>query len=208
MGRYTGPVCRICRGQGEKLFLKGEKCYTPKCTFEKRPFAPGQRSMRRRKVSDRGLQLRAKQKVRVSYGMLERQFLRFYETAVRRPGVTGDNLLRMLELRLDSVVFHLGFADSRAQARQIALHGHITTNGRKDGIPSHVLKPGDVIGWTERGRNSSYFATLKEVIESKNIPSWLSLDTAAMTGRIVSAPDLEEANARFNTATIVEFYSR
>jgi len=145
VARYRGPVCRICRRLGEKLYLKGEKCYTPRCAFERRPFAPGQRSMRRRKVSDRGLQLREKQKARASYGVLERQFHRYYERAVRRTGITGDNLLRILELRLDNVVYRLGFADSRAQARQLVRHGHISINERKADIPSHMVKLNDVI---------------------------------------------------------------
>jgi small subunit ribosomal protein S4 len=208
MARYTGPVCRLCRRLGDKLYLKGEKCFTPKCPFEKRPFAPGQRSTRRRKVSDRGLQLREKQRGRAVYGILERQFRRYYEEAVRRHGVTGENLLRTLELRLDNVVYRLGFADSRAQARQIVLHGHIAINGRKSAIPSHVLKVGDVISLTQRGSKSEYFKIVGEQIASKSIPSWLSLDTAAMTGRILSLPEVEEIGAKFNPATIVEYYSR
>ncbi len=139
MARYTGPVCRLCRRLGDKLYLKGEKCYSPKCPFERRPFAPGQRSARRRKVSDRGLQLREKQRARAIYGVLERQFRRYDAEAVRRPGVSGDTLLRLLELRLDNLLFRLGFADSRAQGRQVVLHEHITVNGRKAHTPSHVL---------------------------------------------------------------------
>ena len=208
MARYTGPVCRLCRRLGDKLYLKGEKCFTPKCPFEKRPFAPGQRSTRRRKVSDRGLQLREKQRGRVIYGIVERQFHRYYEDAVRRHGVTGENLLRSLELRLDNVVYRLGFADSRPQARQIALHGHIAVNGRKSAIPSHVLKMNDVISLTQRGSKTEYFKIVSEQIASKSIPSWLSLDTASMTGRILALPEVEEIGAKFNPATIVEYYSR
>ena len=208
MARYTGPVCRLCRRLGDKLYLKGEKCFTPKCPFEKRPFAPGQRSTRRRKVSDRGLQLREKQRGRVIYGILERQFHRYYEEAVRRHGVTGENLLRTLELRLDNVVYRLGFADSRPQARQIALHGHIAINGRKSAIPSHVLKTNDVISLTQRGSKTEYFKIVSEQIASKSIPSWLSLDAANMTGRILALPEVEEIGAKFNPATIVEYYSR
>ncbi len=207
MARYTGPVCRICRGLGEKLYLKGEKCYT-KCTIEKRPFPPGQRSTRRRKVSDRGLQLREKQKVRTHYGLMERQFLRFYNEAVRRPGITGDNLLRMLEMRMDSLVFHLGFADSRRQARQLVSHGNIAVNGRKSSIPSRILKVGDIIGWSEGGQKTGYFAARKEQMGGKKAPDWLVLDLAGMTGRILADADVTEANERFNTATIVEYYSR
>ena len=208
MARYTGPVCRLCRRLGDKLYLKGEKCFTPKCAFEKRPHPPGPRSQRRRKVSDRGLQLREKQRGRAVYGILERQFHRYYEEAVRRHGVTGDNLMRTLELRLDNVTFRLGFADSRAQARQIVLHGHLTVNGRRAAIPSHVLKIGDELGLTSRGQKSEYFKIVSENISSKQIPSWLSLDAGAMVGRVVTLPEVEEIGAKFNPATIVEYYSR
>ena len=208
MARYTGPVCRLCRRLGDKLYLKGEKCFTPKCAFEKRPYPPGPRSQRRRKVSDRGLQLREKQRGRAVYGILERQFHRYYEEAVRRHGVTGDNLMRTLELRLDNVTFRLGFADSRAQARQIVLHGHLTVNGRRAAIPSHVLKIGDELGLTSRGQKSEYFKIVSENISSKQIPSWLSLDAGAMVGRVVTLPEVEEIGAKFNPATIVEYYSR
>ncbi len=208
MARYTGPVCRICRRLGDKLYLKGEKCFTPKCPFERRPYPPGPRSTRRRKVSDRGLQLREKQRARAIYGILERQFRNYYEMAVKRHGVTGENLLRTLELRLDNVVFRLGFADSRPQARQLVLHGHVTVNGRKSAIPSHVLKLGDGLGLTSRGRKSEYFQTVAENISSKQVPTWLEMDPAQLTGKIVSAPEVEEIGAKFNPATIVEYYSR
>ncbi len=208
MARNTGSVCRICRRLGDKLYLKGERCFTPKCAFERRPYAPGQRSARRRKISDRGLQMREKQKARGVYGVLERQFRRYYEEAVRRHGVTGEILLRTLELRIDNVVYRLGCADSRNQARQLVRHGHITVNGRKSGIPSHVLKPGDEVGWTSRGRNSEYFKIVSETVQSKSIPSWLTLDLANMTGRVVTVPEMEEIGAKFNPATIVEYYSR
>ncbi len=208
MARYSGPVCRICRRLGDKLYLKGEKCFTPKCPFERHPYPPGPRSTRRRKVSDRGLQLREKQRARAIYGILERQFHNYYEMAVKRHGVTGENLLRTLELRLDNVVYRLGFADSRAQARQLVLHGHITVNGRKSAIPSHVLKPGDGLGLTSRGRKSEYFQTVGENISSKQVPTWLEMDPAQLTGKIVSAPEVEEIGAKFNPATIVEYYSR
>ena len=208
MARNTGPVCRACRRLGDKLYLKGEKCFTPKCAFERRPYPPGQRSTRRRKVSDRGLQWREKQKARAVYGILEAQFHKYYEEAVRRHGVTGEILLRTLELRIDNVVYRLGCADSRNQARQLVRHGHITVNGRKSGIPSHVLKPGDEVGWTSRGRNSEYFKIVSETAQSKSIPSWLTLDLANMTGRVVTVPEMEEIGAKFNPATIVEYYSR
>jgi small subunit ribosomal protein S4 len=208
MARYNGPVCRLCRRLGDKLYLKGEKCFSPKCAFERRPFAPGQRSMRRRKVSDRGLQLREKQRARAVYGVLERQFRRYYAEAVRRHGVSGDNLLRILEMRLDNLLYRLGFAESRAQGRQVVLHEHITVNGRKAHTPSHVLKVGDVIGWTAQGQSSRYFEVVKEQMASKNIPSWLSVEADAMTGRVLAQPEIEEIGAKFSPATVVEYYSR
>jgi len=208
MARNTGPVCRLCRRLGDKLYLKGEKCFTPKCAFERRPYPPGQRSTRRRKVSDRGMQLREKQRGRVIYGILERQFNKYYEEAAKRHGVTGENLLRTLELRLDNVVYRLGLADSRPQARQIVLHGHIAVNGRKSAIPSHVLKPNDELKLTSRGTKSEYFKVVAEQLASKSIPSWLSLDIANMNGRILTLPEMEEIGAKFNPATIVEYYSR
>ncbi len=208
MARYTGPVCRLCRRLGDKLYLKGEKCFTPKCPFEKRPYPPGQRSTCRRKVSDRGLQLREKQRARAIYGILERQFNKYYEVAAKRHGVTGETLLRTLELRMDNVAYRLGFSDSRQQARQLVLHGHIAVNGRKSAIPSHVLKPNDVVSLTSRGKKSEYFKAVSEQIASKNIPSWLSLDAANLTGRILALPEVEEIGPKFNVATIVEYYSR
>jgi small subunit ribosomal protein S4 len=208
MARYNGPVCRLCRRLGDKLYLKGEKCFSPKCAFERRPFAPGQRSMRRRKVSDRGLQLREKQRARAIYGVLERQFRRYYAEAVRRHGVSGDNLLRILEMRLDNLLYRLGFADSRAQGRQVVLHGHITVNGRKVHTPSYALKVGDVIGWTSQGLSSRYFEIVKEQMASKGIPSWLSVEADAMTGRVLGQPEIEEIGAKFSPATVVEYYSR
>ena len=178
MARYTEPRCRLCRRLGEKLFLKGEKCYT-KCTFDKRPFPPGPRATRRRKVSDRGLQWREKQKARAVYGILESQFRKYYEDAVRRPGVTGETLMRTLELRADNVVYRMGFADSRQQARQIVSHGQMAINGRKITIPSRILKPGDFVSWTTRGRNSEYYKIVSENVSSKTLPSWVSRDTTA-----------------------------
>jgi small subunit ribosomal protein S4 len=208
MAHYTGPVCRLCRRLGDKLYLKGEKCFSPKCPFERRPYPPGPRSMRRRKVSDRGFQLREKQRARATYGLLERQFRRYYAEAARRHGVSGDNLLRILEMRLDNLVYRLGFADSRAQGRQIVLHGHVTVNGRKAHAPSHVLKVGDVVGWTPRGQRSQYFEIVKEQMASKSVPSWLSVDAEAMIGRVLTQPEIEEIAAKFNPATVIEYYSR
>ena len=208
MARYTGPACRICRRLAEKLYLKGEKCYSQRCPFERRPYAPGRRSMRRRKVSDRGLQLREKQKARSTYGLLERQFRRYYREAVRRKGITGETLLRILEMRLDNVVYRLGFASSRSQGRQLVLHGHISINGRKADIPSHVIKVDDVIGWTARGAKSEIFQVVKEQVADRALPSWLSLDGEQMTGQVLSPPTMEDIGAKFDPATVVEYYSR
>lgn len=208
MARYTGPVCRLCRRIGIKLYLKGERCYTPKCPVERRPYPPGEHSQRRRRVSDRGLQLREKQKARNIYGILERQFHRYYEEAVRRRGVTGEHLVRLLEMRLDNVVHRLGFGDSRAQARQIVRHSHITINGRKTNIPSYQVKVGDVIGWTESGRRSEYYKMLQDKIEAQSTPSWLSLDKGTLTGRVVSEPTVSDIELLFDPSAIVEYYSR
>jgi small subunit ribosomal protein S4 len=207
MARYAGPRCRLCRRLGEKLYLKGEKCFT-KCVFDKRPYPPGPRQTRRRKVSDRGLQWREKQKARAVYGILESQFRKYYEDAVRRPDVTGDTLLRTLELRADNVAYRLGFADSRQQARQLVSHGMMSVNGRKITIPSRILKPGDSLAWTGRGRTSEYFKLVSENVSSKTLPSWLLRDTAAMSGKVEQLPEIEEIGAKFNPATIVEYYSR
>jgi small subunit ribosomal protein S4 len=207
MARYTDARCRICRRQGEKLYLKGDKCYS-NCIFDKRPFPPGQRSTRRRKISDRGLQWREKQKARAIYGVLESQFRKYYEQAVRVPGVTGEMLLRTLELRLDNVAFRLGYGDSRQQARQIVSHGLLSVNGRKTTIPSRLLKIGDTVGWTKRGGDSEYFKIVAEKIASKATPSWVSRDDTAMTGKVEQLPEMEEIAAKFNVATIVEYYSR
>lgn len=208
MARYKDADCRICRRHGEKLFLKGTKCMGPKCTLEKRPNPPGVAQTRRRKISDRGLQLREKQKARFAYGVLERQFRRYYEEAARRPGVTGENLVRILESRLDNVVHRLGWADSRDQARQIVNHGHITLNGRKTDIPSARVKVGDVIGWTERGRKTEYFKIVQESMRNVNPPQWLALDPAAMTGRVLALPTRADGDRTFNENVIVEYYSR
>lgn len=208
MARYTDAVCRLCRRNGEKLFLKGDRCFSPKCAIERRPTPPGQRLARRRKISDRGLQLREKQKARQSYGLLERQFHRLYEEASRRPGVTGENLLQMLELRLDNVVYRLGFAESRAQARQVVRHGHILLNGHKVDIPSVELRLGDHIGWTERGRRTKFFTQVKEWQGGRELPGWLTVDPLALEGAVAALPVPAEIDARFNESAIVEYYSR
>ena len=207
MARYTGPVCRICRRYGEKLMLKGDKCVT-KCTLDKRPTPPGQTATtRRRKLSDRALQLREKQKARHSYGVLEKQFRHYYEEAVRLPGVTGENLVRLLEMRLDNVVHKMGFADSLRQARQLVRHGHIMLNGRKTNVPSAATKPGDVIGWTATSKKSEYYKFAQANMQSTRAPEWLNVDTGQMTGRLVSAAPAGPVGT-FDPAIIVEYYSR
>jgi small subunit ribosomal protein S4 len=188
--------------------LKGDKCVT-KCTLEKRPTPPGQQATgRRRKLSDRALQLREKQKARYSYGVLEKQFVDYYEDAVRLPGVTGENLVRQLELRLDNVVHKMGFGDSLAQARQFINHGHIALNGRRTNVASAATKPGDTVGWSARGRKTEAFKYAQENMTNKKIPSWLNVDANAMTGRVLSAPAAGETVSQFDPAVIVEYYSR
>jgi small subunit ribosomal protein S4 len=208
MARYTGSVCRLCRRYGEKLYLKGDRCFGPKCAFTKRPTPPGNASQRRRKVSDRGLQLREKQRARVFYGLLERQFRGYYNEALRKTGVTGDALIRSLESRLDNIVYRLGLADSRKQARQLVRHGHISLNDRKTDIPSAMVKVGDNVGFSERGKKTEYAKIVQETLKSKQAPSWLSLDLAAMRGRVIGEPTLEQAEAFFDPNVIVEYYSR
>jgi len=209
MARYTGPVCRLCRRYGDKLYLKGERCMGPKCAFERRPTAPGQQKFgRRRRVSDRSLQLREKQRARFTYGMMERQFRRYYRDAIRRSGVTGDTMIRLLEQRLDNVVFRLGFADSRSQARQIVRHGHIMLNGRPTDIPSCSVKVGDEIAWSAKGKRSELIKIMQDSLQSKEVPDWLGVDAATMTGRAIALPDVAQVGAKFDPAVIVEYYSR
>jgi len=208
MARYTGAVCRLCRRSGEKLLLKGSRCFTPKCAIDKRPKPPGQQTGRRRRTSDRALQLREKQKARYTYGTLEKQFRRTFIQAERQVGITGENLLVLLERRLDNAVYRLGFADSRSQARQLVQHGHIMLNGHKTNIPSCLVKEGDTISWREGSHNTEYYKQLAQDIEAKTVLSWLSLDRQNLVGQVLSLPTPEEIDARFNGKTIVEYYSR
>ncbi|MFC1992115.1 30S ribosomal protein S4 [Chloroflexota bacterium] len=204
MARYTGSVCKLCHRCNLKLMLKGDRCFTPKCAMDKRRRVTG----RRRRVSDRGLQLIEKQKVRYSYGVLERQFRRMFAQAEKLQGITGDNLLVLLERRLDNVVYRLGFADSRSQARQLVQHGHIVLNGRKTNIPSCLIKEGDTISWREQSTKTEYYKQLLQDIESKTIVSWLNLDRQRLVGQAISLPTPEEIGAEFNGKAIVEYYSR
>ncbi len=208
MARYVGAVCRRCRRSGEKLFLKGDRCFTPKCSIDKRPKPPGMQPRRRPRISDRGMQLREKQKARYSYGMMERQFRKTFAEAERQAGVTGDNLLILLERRLDNIVYRLGFSDSRNQARQLVRHGHIILNDRRTDVPSALVKEGDTIGWRKESAKSEYYKQLTQTIEAKTVPDWLSLDKKNLVGQMVSLPTPEGIEAPFNGKTIVEHYSR
>ncbi len=212
MGRYIGPVCKLCRREGEKLFLKGERCYSPKCSFEKRGFAPGQHGRgkqgRSERESDYARQLRAKQKARRVYGVLERQFRRYYETARGRHGLTGLTLLQILESRLDNVVFRMGFASSRSQARLLVTHGHFTVNGRRNDVPSTLLKEGDEIAIREGSAKLTYFKELPAYFEKRTSPAWLNRDAKKMAGSVSRFPERMEIDGTLNEQLIVEYYSR
>ncbi len=212
MARYTDAVCRLCRREGEKLFLKGERCYTPKCAFEKRPYAPGQHgkmnAARPGRTSDYGKQLRAKQKVRRVYGIYERQFRRFYGQATAMRGQTGPNLLVILETRLSNVIYRLGFAASRAQARILVSHGHFLVNGRRADIPSYGIEIDDVISVKESSKDNAYFKHLREDAEGRTVPTWLARDLTNLTGRMLRAPERSEIDGNLEEQLIVEYYSR
>jgi small subunit ribosomal protein S4 len=212
MAKYIGPVCKLCRREGEKLFLKGERCFSPKCSFDKRDYAPGQhgRNMSRRKKreSDYGRQLRAKQRARRVYGVLERQFSRYYKVALQRRGLTGLNLLQILESRLDNVVYRLGFASSRAEARLMVTHGHFVVNGRRTDIPSMLLKEGDELSVRDGSRKLPYFKNLGEIVEKRNVPAWLERDAKTLAGKVQRLPERSEIDGSLNEQLIVEYYSR
>jgi small subunit ribosomal protein S4 len=208
MARYTGPVCKLCRREGVKLFLKGDKCIT-KCTLERRNTRPGQHgASRTRKESGYAKQLREKQRVRRTYGVLERQFRREFSIAAARPGKTSENFLQLLEMRLDNLVYRLGFADSRAQARQLVNHGHFAVNGRKTDIPSFIAKPNDVITVRERSKGLEYFKARALMLAQKGVPTWLSLDTRELSGRVISVPSRTDLELPFDEQMVVEFYQR
>ena len=218
MAKLLSPVCKLCRREGEKLFLKGERCFTPKCSFEKRSFAPGQhgrtagrgggKGMGTGRVSDFARQLRAKQKARRIYGVLERQFRRYYDTAITGRRLTGLTLLQMLESRLDNVVFRLGFASSRSQARLLVTHGHFTVNGRRTDVPSMLLGEGDVIAVREGSSKLTYFKDLNAYAEKRNAPGWLSRDIKSMAGSVARMPERTEIDGSLDEQLIVEYYSR
>jgi len=211
MARYTGPVCKLCRREGEKLFLKGERCFTPKCAVERRTYPPGEHgrfSGRRSRESDYSLQLRGKQKAKRIYGVLERQFRRYFQEAQRRPGLTGLNLLQILESRLDNVIYRLGFADSRNQARQLVNHGHFTVNGRRNDVASTILQPGDVVAVREASTQREYFKTLRQAEETRTPPTWVEADLNNLSGRVIRLPERAEIDGNLNEQLIVEYYSR
>jgi small subunit ribosomal protein S4 len=213
MARYTGPVCKTCRREGEKLFLKGQRCFSPKCPFERdRGYPPGEHGrlsrFRRRRTSDYLRQLREKQKARRIYGVLERQFRRYFREAERRTGLTGENLLILLESRLDNVVYRLGFADSRAQARQLVQHGHFVVNGRRTNIPSYIVRPQDTIAVREASRKRTYFKERAQQLDEGTVLDWLSLDIGTMTARVLNSPAREDIAVPLEEQLIVEYYSR
>ncbi len=208
MARYTGAVCRQCRREGQKLFLKGEKCYSEKCAIVKREYAPGQHGRGRKKESEYGIQLRAKQKAKRYYGVLESQFRKYFEMAERREGRAGENLLRILESRLDNVVYRLGFASSRAEARQLVLHGHYTVNGKKVNIPSFLVKAGDVIAVSEKSRSSEKIKTVVETCGARPVPVWMDKNADALTAAITRLPNRDEIDLDVPEHLIVELYSK
>lgn len=205
MARYTGASCRLCRRENKKLFLKGERCYTDKCAVSRRASVPGQHGKARKKVSEYGLQLRAKQQARRFYGLLEGQFYKYFEMAERKTGVTGENLLRICESRLDNVVYRLGFAASRKEARQLVLHGHFTVNGKKATIPSILLKAGDVVAVVSK---SEKLKTTVEAFSARPVPKWLECNKTNMTGRVVELPKREDMDVDVEEHLIVELYSK
>jgi small subunit ribosomal protein S4 len=216
MSKNIGPVCKLCRREGEKLYLKGERCYTPKCAFERRSFAPGQHGRtgsrgggnRTGRESDYLRQLRAKQRARRVYGILERQFRRYYEVALQRRGLTGLNLLQILESRLDNVIYRLGYASSRAQARLLVTHGHFTVNGRRTDVPSMLLKDGDAIEVREGSRGLEYFKGLGDLADARTVPGWLNRDAKQLSGLVQRLPERAEIDGSLNEQLIVEYYSR
>jgi len=208
MARYVGPVCKLCRRENLKLFLKGERCYTDKCSFDRRPYPPGQHGQRRIKFTEYGVRLREKQKVRRIYGLLERQYRRYFSMADRTRGVTGENFLSLLERRLDSTCYRLGFASTRAEARQLVRHKHVAVNGRTVNIPSFLVKPGDKVTIRESSRAQARIATSLEAVDRRGVPGWLELDKAGFTGTIKTMPNREEITLPIAEQLIVEFYSR
>jgi small subunit ribosomal protein S4 len=208
MARYTDAVCRLCRREGEKLFLKGEKCYTDKCPVDRRSYPPGQHGQGRKKVSEYGLHLREKQKLRRIYGVLERQFEKYYETAASKRGVTGENLLQLLEMRLDNIVYRMGFAPSRPAARQLVMHGHVTVSGHKVDIPSYGVRAGDTIAVKETSHNMPMVKGSLEAAASRGVAKWLEVNFEQQTGKVLAVPAREQIEISVQEHLIVEHYSR
>ena len=208
MARYTGPACKLCRREGKKLYLKGERCTSGKCALDRRSTAPGQHGAAKKKMGEYGMQLREKQTTRRYYGVLEKQFKNYYEEAARKEGMTGENLLILLERRLDNTIYRMGLAESHRDARQLVLHAHFTLNGKKVNIPSILVKPGDVISVKESSRDSVKIKALAEALESKNAPKWLDVDKTNLTAKVVSFPAREDIDFEFNEQLIVELYSK
>ena len=209
MARYTDPVCRLCRREGGKLFLKGERCYTDKCAIERRNYAPGQHGQgRRRKISEYAVQLREKQRLKRMYGLLEKQFRNYFRMAERSRAVTGEALLTILERRLDNIVYRFGLATSRAEARQLICHRHFLVNGKKVDIPSYLTRPGDQLSVNERSRSKAVFKRAVETSERRGVPTWLELDAVGLTGRILKLPERSDITIPINERLIVELYSK
>ncbi len=208
MARYTGAVCKLCRREGQKLFLKGERCYSEKCSIVRRAYAPGQHGQARKKVSEFGIQLRAKQKAKRYYGVLESQFAKYFDMAERKAGVTGENLLSILERRLDNGVYRLGFANSRAEARQLVVHRHFTVNGVRVNIPSFLLKVGDVISIHEKSRESDKIKSILEITESRTVPTWMELDRTKLEATVSRIPNRDDIDLEIEEHLIVELYSK
>ena len=208
MARYTGAVCRLCRREGQKLFLKGERCYSGKCSVDRRAYAPGQHGQGRKKVSEYGLQLRTKQKARRYYGVLEKQFYHYFEMAERKAGVTGENLLSILESRLDNVVYRLGWASSRAEARQLVVHNHYAVNGRKVNIPSYLVKAGDVVAVCEKYRSNEKMKGVIEANAARPKPAWLDLDKDKLEAKVLNLPTRDQIDTPVEEQLIVELYSK
>lgn len=209
MARYTGPVCKLCRREGVKLMLKGDRCMGPKCSVDRRQSAPGMHGAKRgRKMSDYGLQLREKQKARRIYGVLERQFVKQYGEAQSASGATGERMLQLLELRLDNIVYRMGFADSRPQARQIVRHGHFLVNGKATDIPSYIVKAGDTVAVAESSKGKEYFKFVVDSFSKHQIPAWVSVDGKTLNGRVLKVPARDEIGVELQEQLIVEYYSR
>ncbi len=208
MARYTGPACKLCRREGKKLYLKGERCTSGKCALDRRSTAPGQHGAAKKKMGEYGMQLREKQTTRRYYGVLERQFKNYYDEAARKEGMTGENLLVLLERRLDNAVYRMGLAESHREARQLVLHTHFTLNGKKVNIPSILVKPGDVIAVKASSKDSVKIKALAEALETKTAPKWLEVDKANLSAKVIAMPAREDIDFEFNEQLIVELYSK